>query len=171
MHEDLKAYIDDVVDFPSKGVTFRDISPLLSKKFPETIQAMAGLISAQELEDIEAFAGVDSRGFIFAAALAVLCNKQFIMPRKGGKLPQPYAEKNYDLEYGSAKLQLKHGTGNIIIVDDVLATGGTMKAAAELAEDAGYSVKGFITLIDLKFLNDFSWKNMRAKSVIQYEAA
>lgn len=171
MPESLKNYIDDVADFPTKGVTFRDISPLLAKKFPETIRSMADLLSKEDLDNIVAFAGVDSRGFIFAAALATHCNKQFIMPRKSGKLPEPYAEKNYALEYGSAKLQLKHGTGNIIIVDDVLATGGTLKAAAELAEDAGYSVKGFITLIDLKFLNDFSWKNMRARSVLQYEAS
>lgn len=170
MHEDLKTYIEDVADFPAKGVTFRDISPLLAQKFPETIKAMAALLSPDDLEEIHAFAGVDSRGFIFAAALASLCNKQFVMPRKAGKLPQPYAQKDYALEYGTASLQLKHGKGNVIIVDDVLATGGTMKAAAELAEEAGYTVKGFITLIDLKFLNDFSWKNMTVKSLMKYEA-
>ena len=170
MQEDLKLYIEDVVDFPTKGVTFRDISSLLAKKFPETIKAMAGLLTPEELNEIDAFAGVDSRGFIFAAALASFCSKQFIMPRKAGKLPQPYAEKDYALEYGTATLQLKHGKGNVIIVDDVLATGGTMKAAAELAEEAGYTVKGFVTLIDLRFLNDFSWKNMTVKSLIRYEA-
>lgn len=169
MQEDLKLYIEDVVDFPTKGVTFRDISPLLAKKFPETIKAISGLLAREELNEIDAFAGVDSRGFIFAAALASFCNKQFVMPRKAGKLPQPYAEKDYALEYGTATLQLKHGKGNVIIVDDVLATGGTMKAAAELAEEAGYTVKGFVTLIDLQFLNDFSWKNMTVKSLIRYE--
>lgn len=169
MTEALKQYIDNVQDFPEKGVVFRDISPLLAKKFPQVIQSMAGLYANDELENIHGFAGVDSRGFIFAAAMAAHCQKQFIMPRKAGKLPAPYAEKEYDLEYSSAKLQLKHGNGNIIIVDDVLATGGTLKATAELCSEAGYTVKGFATLIDLQYLNDFSWNDMRVRSVIRYE--
>lgn len=130
---------------------------------------MSALLNKEELEDIDAFAGVDSRGFIFAAALASHCKKQFVMPRKAGKLPSPYAEKEYALEYGHAKLQLKHGTGNVMVVDDVLATGGTLKAAAELCIEAGYTVKGFLTLIDLKYLNDFSWNGLRARALINYE--
>lgn len=164
-----KAYIDDIPDFPEPGVVFRDISPLLAQKFPEVVHAFADLFPAHELADIDGFAGVDSRGFIFASALAAHCQKNFIMPRKAGKLPQPYAEAEYALEYGTAKLHLKPGSGNVIIIDDVLATGGTLKATAGLCQDAGYNVKGFAVLIDLKFLNDFQWNGMRARSVMTYE--
>lgn len=169
MAETLKHYIDNVPDFPEKGVMFRDITPLLSKNFPEVVELMANLFDDKEIQGIDAFAGVDSRGFIFAAAMAAHCKKQFIMPRKAGKLPAPYVEKEYELEYSRAKLQLKKGQGSIIIVDDVLATGGTLKATAELCAEAGYTIKGFATLIDLQYLNDFSWNGLRARSVIRYE--
>ena len=79
--------------------------------------------------------------------------------------------QDYDLEYGTATLHLKHGQGNVIVVDDVAATGGTLYAAADLCVAAGYNVKGFMTLIDLKFLNDFSWNGLNVRSVIQYENA
>jgi len=170
MNASLKHYIASVPDFPKPGVVFRDISPLLAEKFPETITAFANLFSADDLAQIDGFVGVDSRGFIFAAALAVACGKNFIMPRKAGKLPAPYAETEYDLEYGTAKLQLRHGTGNVIIIDDVLATGGTLRAAASLCVEAGYTVKGFAVLIDLKFLNDFSWNGLPCRSLITYDA-
>lgn len=169
MSHPLTQYIENVKDFPEQGVIFRDISPLLSQKFPEVIDEMSGLLSQDELDKLHGFAGVDSRGFIFAAALAARTEKQFIMPRKAGKLPKPYAEKEYALEYASAKLQLKHGTGNIMIVDDVLATGGTLKATADLCVEAGYNVLGFMTLLDLQFLNNFSWNGLTSRSVIQYK--
>lgn len=169
MSHPLEQYIQSVPDFPQKGVIFRDISPLLAKKFPEVISELVNLIPAQELEAIDGFAGIDSRGFIFASALAAKTEKQFIMPRKAGKLPVPYAEKEYALEYANAKLQLKHGNGNIMVVDDVLATGGTLGAAADLCVEAGYTVHGFMTLIDLQFLNDFSWNGLRVRSLIQYK--
>lgn len=165
----LEHYIHNVPDFPKPGILFRDISPLLATKFPETIEAMATLYSDEELAKIDAFAGVDSRGFIFAASLATKLNKQFIMPRKGGKLPPPYEEATYHLEYGTATLQLKKGTGRVIIIDDVLATGGTLKAAADLCARAGYTVSGFATLINLAFLNDFEWRGLTCRSVMSYD--
>ncbi len=165
----LKDFIDNVPDFPKPGVLFRDISPLLSTKFPETVQALSHLFTEEELKDVDGFAGVDSRGFIFASALATRLNKQFIMPRKGGKLPPPYKEASYSLEYGEAKLQMKPGNGNVIIIDDVLATGGTLKAAATLCSDAGYTIKGFAVLINLKFLNNFEWNGLHPRAVISYE--
>ncbi len=93
------------------------------------------------------------------------------MPRKGGKLPPPFSEKSYDLEYGQATLQLKPGNGNVAIVDDVLATGGTLKAAAELCADAGYTVKSLAVLIDLAFLHDddFNWQGITPRAVMTYE--
>lgn len=162
-------HVDAIPDFPKPGVVFRDISPLLANHFPQAIDEMARLFTAAELSRVDAFAGVDARGYIFAAALAAKLGRNFVMPRKGGKLPEPFAEREYTLEYGTARLQLKRGSGNVIVVDDVIATGGTMRAAADLCVDAGYEVIGFAALIDLAFLNDFSWNGLRARTLIRYE--
>lgn len=166
---DFKNYIDDIQDFPETGITFRDISPLLSAKFPEVIKAMSDLFCAEELDNIDAFAGIDARGFIFASALAVATDKNMMMIRKAGKLPPPKITKKYQLEYGSAAIEVRpHHKMSVMIIDDVLATGGSLKAAADLCTEAGHDVKGFTTLIDLKILNDFTWNGMRVKSVLQY---
>ena len=166
----LKDFIVNVPDFPRAGVMFRDVSPLLAQKFPETIQAMAQLISSEQLQFIDGFAGIDSRGFIFASALSQYFQKQFFLVRKAGKLPKPFLEKTYSLEYGTATLQMKPGSGKIMLVDDVLATGGTFAAAADLCSEAGFDVVGLLALIDLKYLNDFTWRGLRVKSLIEYES-
>lgn len=170
MGSELARYVTAVPDFPKPGVMFRDISPLLAEKFPQAVDEMAALFAAECLAEADAFAGIDARGYIFAAGLAARLGKNFVMPRKGGKLPAPFAEKEYSLEYGAAKLQLKPGRGSVIIVDDVVATGGTLYAAADLCVEAGYKVAGFAALIDLAFLNDFSWRGMHVRSVIRYDA-
>ena len=170
MANDFYQYIDSIADFPSPGVLFRDISPLLKERLPEAMQAMLQLHTNSCMAEIDYFVGLDARGFIFAPAMAALSDKGFIMARKSGKLPEPLFRKRYQLEYGESSLDIKPGTGNVIIVDDVLATGGTLRTAADLCEDAGYEVKGFSVLIDLRFLNSFSWKGITAQSVLQYES-
>lgn len=156
-------------DWPQAGVLFRDISPLLGTHFNTMIHYLCDLISVDERNKIDAFAGVDARGFIMAAGMAQAMGKNFVIVRKGGKLPPPSTAQTYALEYGTATIEMKPGSGRIILVDDVLATGGTLKAAADLCTTSGYTVAGLITLIDLKFLNDFSWQGLRVKSLFQYK--
>lgn len=164
----LKRYIRDVPDFPSPGIVFRDIAPLLREHFSETIEAMSELLTPQEWSAIECIAGIESRGFILGAALAERHRKGFVPIRKKGKLPPPVIERTYDLEYGSGTLEMQRGTGHLLIVDDVLATGGTLRASAELSSEAGYAVTACAALIDLKLVGEFQWRNLRARSVISY---
>jgi adenine phosphoribosyltransferase len=167
--DELAQFVEDVPDFPQEGVLFRDISPLTMEKWPETVQAMNALFTDKELADVDAFVGLESRGFKFAGALAAINGKGMIMARKAGKLPDPLFSESYDLEYGSAEIEMKPGKGQkVIIIDDVLATGGTLRAAADLCQKAGYDVIGFGTLINLAHLNEFSWNGMKNRTVLTY---
>ena len=166
----LAQYIDNVPDFPKPGILFRDISPLLRKKFTETIDAMSALFTDEEWAQVDYLVGIESRGFIFASALAYRHGKGFVKVRKPGKLPNVHASVQYGLEYGADELQTQQGDGGkVILCDDVIATGGSMKAAADLCQEVGYQVVGMACLIDLKALNDFEWQGQRVRSVIQYE--
>jgi len=167
---DLKALIADVPDFPKPGILFRDVSPLLKDAFGETIDAMSNLFTAEEWQTIDLLAGIESRGFIFAAALAYKQGKGFVKIRKPGKLPLVAGSINYGLEYGSDSLHMQAGDKRrVLICDDLIATGGSMGAAATLCEQVGYQVAGMACLVDLKALNSFSWQGMIVRSVIQYE--
>ena len=165
---DLKQAIRDVPDFPRAGILFRDIAPLLRDHFEATVGALDALLSAQEWDQIDALAGIESRGFILGAALAVRRGKGFVLVRKQGKLPPPVVDVAYDLEYGSGVLEMQKGTGRVVLVDDVLATGGTMAAAADLCDRAGYQLKAIMALIDLRIVQDFSWRNLRLRASISY---
>jgi adenine phosphoribosyltransferase len=165
---DLARYVVDVPDFPQPGILFRDISVLLRERFTETIDALEQLFDSEAWAEIDAVAGVESRGFILAAALAERQGKGFVPIRKRGKLPPPVLELAYDLEYGTGVLEMKSGQGKLLIVDDVLATGGTLRAAADLAELAGYRIQALGVLIQLGLCRDFTWRSLLARSVIQY---
>jgi len=165
---DLKQAIRDVPDFPRPGILFRDIAPLLRDHFEVTIHALDALLTDEEWDEVDALAGVESRGFILGAAMAMRRRKGFVLVRKQGKLPPPVVDVAYDLEYGSGVLEMQRGNGRVVLVDDVLATGGTMTAAADLCERAGYQLKALVALIDLKIIQDYSWRNLRLRASIEY---
>ncbi|PIR39317.1 MAG: adenine phosphoribosyltransferase [Alphaproteobacteria bacterium CG11_big_fil_rev_8_21_14_0_20_39_49] len=164
----LKQYINSVPNFPKQGIIFRDISPLLRDKYTRTVDELSDLFTAEEWNDIDVIAGIESRGFIFASGLAYKNNKGMVKIRKSGKLPNVHSKISYGLEYGDDALEMQKGGGNILIVDDVLATGGTLTAAAKLCEQTNHKVAGIAVLINLTELNDFRWNNTKVRSVIEY---
>jgi adenine phosphoribosyltransferase len=166
---DLKSHIVDVPDFPRAGILFRDIAPLLRREFEATLDAMDALFSEREWSQIDALAGIEARGFVLAAGLAGRRRKGFVPIRKQGKLPPPVVSGAYALEYGNAVLEVQSGAGRLALIDDVLATGGTMRAAAELATLAGYQVLGLAALIDLRLVGDFIWHELPLRCVIRYD--
>jgi len=164
-----KDYITEVQDFPIDGVNFKDLSPLLADQ--ETFRsALVEMGKRVRLPDY--WIGIDSRGYIFASGLATYFGGGVVCARKEGKTPGDKVSVSYDLEYGSATLEmgkLGMGGGEAVIVDDVLATGGTLKATNELAERAGYSVVGNLVLVDLKYVPRVDNFNLNVRSVIKYE--
>ena len=164
-----KNYITEIPDFPIDGVNFKDISPLLADQ--ETFRsALVDMGSRVRLPDY--WVGIDSRGFIFASALATYFGGGVVLARKEGKTPGDKVSVSYDLEYGSATLEMQKvgmGGGEVVIVDDVLATGGTIKATNELAEKSGYSVVGNLVLVDLKYVPRVDNFDLVVRSVVEYE--
>lgn len=165
----LAQYLDAVPNFPKKGILFQDISPLLKTHFKETIDAMSALFTEQEWQEVDYLIGIESRGFIFASALAYKHNKGCVKVRKPGKLPNVYAKVSYGLEYGSDSLEMQKGDGKkVILFDDLIATGGSMGAAAKLCEEVGYDIMGMACLIDLAALNSFTHQGQKVRSVMQF---
>ena len=152
---ELATYIRDIPDFPKPGILFKDITPLLAepRAFQHSIDLLAEHYRPQPLD---AIAAAEARGFLFAAPLALALYKPLIPLRKPGKLPFRTYSLKYELEYGSAELQVHidgvtPGAG-VLLVDDVLATGGTMQAGCQLVEKAGGKVAGCAFLLELAFL-------------------
>jgi adenine phosphoribosyltransferase len=153
---DLKEFIRDVPDFPKPGILFKDITPLLSDPAAFGF-AIARLSAHYATQPIDAIAAAEARGFLFAAPMALELRKPLIPLRKPGKLPYKTRSFKYDLEYGTAELHI-HIDGvnpgaNVLLVDDVLATGGTMAAACKLIEQSSAKVAGCAFLMELDFLN------------------
>ena len=152
---DLDRYIRTIKDFPAAGVLFKDITPLLAnpEAFAEAIKRMTDFFSADSIDSI---AAVESRGFILAAPIALSLKKPLILLRKPGKLPYKTTSEIYALEYGNAELHMhidsiKPGD-RVALVDDVLATGGTMKASADLIQKSGGVIALCGFLIEIEFL-------------------
>ncbi len=153
---ELEKYIRDVPDFPKKGIVFKDITPLLSE--PAALDESIRLL-AEPYRDkgVQLVAGVESRGFIFGAAVARELGAGFVPIRKPGKLPHETVKKEYALEYGTDAVEI-HADGipdgaNVLMVDDLLATGGTMAAACDLVAGLGGRIVGVAVVIELCFLN------------------
>jgi adenine phosphoribosyltransferase len=153
---DLTKYIRDIPDFPKPGILFKDITPLLAepRAFRHSIDLLAEHYGGRP---IDAVAAAEARGFLFAAPLALELEKPLIPLRKPGKLPYRTYSLKYELEYGTAELQM-HTDGivaghHVLMVDDVLATGGTMQAGCNLVEKAGGKVAGCAFLVELTVLN------------------
>lgn len=167
-----KEYIRDAIDFPQKGIVFRDITPLLSsqKAFSSAVDDLSVLID--DKFGIVNIAGIEARGFIFGAAIAALNGEGFIPIRKEGKLPPPKVATFSTKEYGTEMLEVKECEdkfNKVIIVDDVLATGGTLIASEKLLNNAGYKVIGAVTLIDLTYLhNEIQIGGKPVYSLIKY---
>lgn len=163
---DFNEYIESAYDFPTEGIEYRDIQPLLedSEAFFESVYQLGELI---DMEEVDYFVGIESRGFIFASALASINLKGFKMIRKQGKLPDTnhtLRGVSYNLEYGSASIEMKPGEGKVVIVDDVFATGGTMEAADRLCTMSGYEVVDKICLVDIGIKKDHD-----VKCLVKYE--
>ncbi|MDE1824522.1 MAG: adenine phosphoribosyltransferase [Candidatus Micrarchaeota archaeon] len=166
VEDTLKGKIRDIPDYPKKGILFRDITPLLKdgSSFALCVDELAKRVSDIDFDYV---VGIEARGFIIGAALAYKMKKGFIPIRKLGKLPYRRISKEYALEYGTATIEMHHdalaGGQEALLVDDLLATGGTAKAAAELVESVGGKVAGFAFVIELAGLNG---RSMLGKSRI-----
>ncbi|MBN1656115.1 MAG: adenine phosphoribosyltransferase [Deltaproteobacteria bacterium] len=152
----IRELIRDIPDFPKPGIVFKDITPLLSDA--DAFRSSIALLS-EEFGDkaIDTVVGIESRGFIFGAALALNMHKPFVPVRKPGKLPSATYRIDYDLEYGSDALEIHKDAflkgARVLLVDDLLATGGTARATAELISKAGGTVAAIAFLVELTFLD------------------
>lgn len=166
-----KDFITDVPNWPAEGVLFKDITPLLAdgQQFCLVLDDLSLMID-DLAANADCVAGIESRGFIFGSALAARNGMGFIPVRKEGKLPPPTEYIDSTKEYGSEVLEVKAGKGKVVIVDDVLATGGTLRATERLLTDAGYEVIGAIVLIDITHLhNEILIGGQPVQSLIKYD--
>ncbi|MCI9049484.1 MAG: adenine phosphoribosyltransferase [Coprobacillus sp.] len=169
---DLKKYITDILDFPEKGIVFRDVTPLLSHKdaYQESIHLLSEFAKDKKVDVV---VGPEARGFLFGCPVAIELGAGFVPVRKPGKLPRETVSKKYDLEYGTNEIFMHSDSiqkgQNVLIVDDLLATGGTVDAAVSLIEEMGGNVIGIAFLIELEALKGRELlKNYDVYSVLKY---
>lgn len=168
----LNDFIRDIPDFPKPGIVFKDITPLL--KSPEAFRSsIMQMIDPFRGEKIDLIVGIESRGFIFGAPMAAELSAGFVPVRKKGKLPFKTKQVEYALEYGTDILEIHEDAiekgSNVLIVDDVLATGGTVSAVAELTQSQGINIVGFSFLMELSFLNGRQkLDGQKVESVLKY---
>ena len=171
---DLKKYIRSIKDYPKKGILFRDITTLIKneKAFAETIDQLVNKSKEYEFNKI---AAIESRGFVFASAMSYILKKPFIMLRKKNKLPADVHSVDFELEYGTATIEVHKDSfnenDNILIIDDLIATGGTAEAAAKLVEISKSKVAGFmfvINLFDLGGCNNLIKNGYKVENLIDF---
>ncbi len=171
---DLKDYIRSIADYPKKGILFRDITTLIKNEnaFKHTIDL---LVEASKVFNSNKIAAIESRGFVFASAVSYLTNKPFIMLRKKNKLPAETYSVDFQLEYGDATIEVHKDSINkgdkVLIIDDLIATGGTAEASAKLVEMSEGSVAGFIfviNLFDLGGCEKLIEKGYKIKNLIEF---
>jgi adenine phosphoribosyltransferase len=169
IEDKLKAIIRDVPDFPKPGILFKDISTIMLN--PEISKEVLNHLKELYLEQqIDAVAGIESRGFLFGYPLAMELGIPFILIRKEGKLPYKKLKYSYDLEYGSAVIEIHEDAvipgQRVLIHDDLLATGGSANAAAELIKKCGGEIAGFNFLVGLSFLNGEEKLNKHSLNIV-----
>ena len=171
---DLKEYIRSIPDYPKKGILFRDITTLIKneKAFEETVNQ---IIERSKKYKVDKIAAIESRGFVFASAVSYLLKKPFIMLRKKNKLPADVHSVDFELEYGTATIEVHKDSinekDNILIIDDLIATGGTAEAAAKLIEISKGKVTAFIfviNLFDLGGCEKLIQKNYKVENLIEF---
>lgn len=166
------SHIREIPDYPKPGIVFKDITPLLSngKAFDAVIDALC-----EDLTQVDIVAGIEARGFILASAMATKLGAGFVPLRKAGKLPHHVFAQSYELEYGSAQLEIHQDAfpvgAKVVLVDDVLATGGTLAAATKLISDVGGVLAQISVLMEISFLNGRSkiladWPEVRIKALL-----
>ena len=168
----LRSFVRDIRDYPTEGVVFRDITPLLGEG-RGVADAIDGLVESFDHLEIDRVVGVESRGFIFASAVAYRIGAGLVPVRKAGKLPWAVVREEYDLEYGSDKLEIHrdaiHPGERVLVIDDVLATGGTAAATARLVETLGGVIGGLGFVIELDELGGRAQVGERTvKSLLRY---
>ncbi len=152
----VRDYYTTIEDFPAKGIQYRDVTTVLDD--PEGLKlAIDEMMSLIDVNSVDTIIGIESRGFIFATPIAYLMNKPFVPIRKAGKLPRETVAVSYALEYGEATIELHKDAlkpgDRVVIIDDLIATGGTAQAAAQLVEKIGGVVEGFVFLSELTYLD------------------
>jgi adenine phosphoribosyltransferase len=168
----LRNIIAEYPNFPKKGILFRDISPIL--KNPSALSYIVDEFTKKfHANDVDVFAGIESRGFPLACAMSLRYNKGMIMIRKQGKLPGSTVKRSYNIEYGKATMEIQKNAINkdqrVVICDDLLATGGTAKAAAELIEKLGGTVSGFAFIVELTDLQGIKKiEKYKCQSLVKY---